>query len=301
MTQTFDKPALSIEQQVEKLIAKGMVVNDRELVTHCLQHISYYRLSAYWFPFENPKPQEGGRFKETVTFENILALYEFDRKLRLLTLDAIERIEVAVRGSWAYQLAMIGGSHGYFSSELYSNPKKHEENCSKLKREAERSKDAFMAHYREKYGEPVHPPVWMASELLSFGQLSQWYASLVSPKTRNDIARPFGLDETIFVSFVHHLAVVRNICAHHGRLWNRSPTIALKLPKTQPELLANALNREQPRKIYNSFAMIQYVLQTVENQTDWASRLINLIDRIPIPLKNSMGFNENWKDRNLWS
>ena len=92
-----------------------MTIGDHALAEHCLQHISYYRLSAYWLPFENPKGQAGPRFRPGTTFEDVMALYDFDRRLRLLVLDAIERIEVAVRGSWAYQLAMLGGAHSAMS------------------------------------------------------------------------------------------------------------------------------------------------------------------------------------------
>ena len=140
----FTKPALSIADQLNKLIELGMAIADRSHAEHCLQHTSYYRLSAYWLSFENPKDQLGPRFRPGTTFENVMALYEFDRKLRLLVLDAIERIEVAVRGSWAYQMAMLGGSHEYLKADHYTDITQFIKNGSNLNREVDRSKDKFI-------------------------------------------------------------------------------------------------------------------------------------------------------------
>src|SRR4051794_23633493 len=96
-----------------------MAVPDTAKALHWLQHVSYYRLSAYWLPFENPKGRGGPRFRPGTHFDTIVALYEFDRHLRLLMLDAIERVEVAIRGSWAYALAHQGGPHAYLNAALY--------------------------------------------------------------------------------------------------------------------------------------------------------------------------------------
>jgi abortive infection bacteriophage resistance protein len=302
MKQPYTKPALSIPKQIDKLIAHGMVVPDRDIAAHVLQHISYYRLSVYWLPFENAKGQAGPRFKPDTQFPTVLALYEFDRKLRLLMLDAVERIEVALRGGWAYEMAMRdSSSHGYLDSALYADRDKFDKNFSKLAKEVERSRDAFMIHYKAKYSGPAMPPVWMASELLSLGQLSQWYAALKEPSVRQAIAKPFGLDEQIFVPFAHHLSIIRNICAHHGRLWNRRFPQALKLPKRQPEQLAAALNREHPKAIYNTLAMVWHVLSIADPKTNWPDRLTELMATLPIAAMADMGFPQNWMQNSLWS
>lgn len=300
MKAPFTKPALSIADQINHLIANGMTVADRSLAEHCLQHISYYRLSAYWLLFESPKGQDGSRFMPKTKFEEVVELYEFDRRLRLLLLDAIERVEVAVRGSWAYELAMLAGAHGYIDVSHYADTGKFYTNYSRLAAEAGRSKDTFMLHYKNKYAGPPMPPVWMASELLSFGQLSQWYASLGDAQLRQQIADPFGLDETIFVSLIHQLVVVRNICAHHGRLWNRSLGVTFKLPKKQPADLATALNRLAPKQIYNTLAMLQFLLSRAEPGNDWALRLKTLMATPQGRREADMGFPNGWSQLKLW-
>lgn len=300
MKPPYAKPALPIADQINRLIAHGMTIADPALAEHCLQHISYYRLSAYWLPFEYPKGQAGPRFIPGTTFENVLELYEFDRKLRLLVLDAIERIEVAVRGSWAYQLAMLGGAFGYVDPAYYADPQKFGRNCSKLDREVSRSKDTFIRHYKTNYSGPARPPVWMAAELLSFGLLSQWYAALKEPKIRQSVADPFDIDERIFVTFVHQLAIVRNICAHHGRLWNRQLDVAYTLPRRQPVELAETVNRNLPKRIYNTVAMLHYLLTRAEPANDWGKRLKALIATLPAGRPAEMGFPADWLDRKLW-
>jgi len=96
----YTKPPLSIEQQIELLKSRGLEIPDHEQAAHYLYHLNYYRLSGYMLPF-----QEGTEhhFQAGTTFEHVLNLYLFDRKLRLLLMDAIERIEVSVRTPWANQ------------------------------------------------------------------------------------------------------------------------------------------------------------------------------------------------------
>ena len=301
MKPLYNKPALPIEDQIDKLIILGMTIADRLLAEHCLQHISYYRLSAYWLPFENPKGHAGPRFQPNTTFENVIALYDFDRRLRLLVLDAIERIEVAVRGSWAYQMALLGGSHEYLKADHYADITKFIKNGGTLGRELDRSKDTFIRHYKAEYSGPKFPPVWMAAELLSFGSLSQWYAALKEPKVRQSISAPFEIDETIFVTFVHQLAIVRNICAHHGRLWNRMLDVAFTLPRTKPADLVPALNRREPKRVYNTFAMLQFLLSKADPTNDWGKRLITLMETLPAGRATEMGFPLNWNDFNIWA
>lgn len=296
----YAKPALTVADQIAKLEANGMIINDHAVAEHCLQHISYYRLSAYWLPFEHPKNQPGPRFQDGTRFQTVLDLYEFDRKVRLLVLDAVERVEVAARGSWAYEMAMLGDGFSYLDQAYYANEAQFEQNCQRLDKEVRRSKDTFIRHYKREYSGPPRPPVWMSSELLSFGLLSQWYAAIKEPGLRQKVADPFDLDEVIFVTFLHQLAIVRNICAHHGRLWNRSLDVSLKLPKKSPPELAAALNRSSPKKIYNTLAMIQHCLDRAELGNNWRDRLKDLIAAIPHGNSTMMGFPADWTEFQLW-
>ena len=107
----FGKPATTYAEQVAKLEQRGMVVGDHQSAEFYLQHLNYYRLGAYWLPFEADHATHA--LKPGTRFEDVLNLYVFDRELRLLVLDAIERVEVSVRSQWAFQMAHFHGAHGH--------------------------------------------------------------------------------------------------------------------------------------------------------------------------------------------
>jgi abortive infection bacteriophage resistance protein len=300
MAQRFTKPSLSIQDQLALLESRGLLVEDRAAAEHCLQHISYYRLRAYGIYFEQDATPSVHGFIAGTSFDQILALYDFDRRLRLLMLDGIERIEIAVRGSWAHHMAMTYGPHGYLRASLYKTRQMYGGNRATLEREVARSHEDFIAHYNSKHGSPKLPPVWMVSEIISLGQLSKWQTALRQRSDIVAIARPFGLDFRVYQSFVHHLSTVRNLCAHHGRLWNRQFTVTLTLPQ-RPANLAVSVDRRHDRNIYNTIVMMLHFMMVIAPHSGWRSKLIDLLLDHPVPDLASMGFPADWRTRPLWT
>ncbi len=293
---------MTFAQQIAHLRMQGMIVPDVNRAEHWLRHVSYYRLSAYWLPFENPKGHAGPRFAPGTNFDTITARYEFDRRLRLLVLDAIERIEVAIRGSWAYALAHNGGPHSYLDASLYSDRRIFHENLARLAREVGTSPETYIDHYRQNYDDPAMPPVWMVAEMMSFGQLSRWFSSLHDRALRNRIAQPTGLPEVVLVPLLRHLSTVRNSCAHHARLWNRGFLIRMKLP-VKPAMLVETLETTAnpgPALLYNSLVLIQYLLHQVDPTSGWQSKLKKLLKTHPTGGLAEMGFPVGWERRPLW-
>ncbi len=299
MPQTFSKPELNISQQIDLLEERGMIFEDAESAKQALTHISYYRLRAYWHYFEQDPDSGEHQFKDGTTLDNVLELYNYDRQLRLLIIDAIERIEVAARGSWAYHIAIVYGAHGYSEPNLYKDVGQFAKNLTQLSEEVERSHDAFITHYNTKYGDPPLPPVWMVAEVMSFGLLSKFISSLSVRSSRQAIARPFGMDERIFKSFMHHLGMVRNICAHHGRLWNRRLTVTVRQP-TQPPTLAGSLNNASERQIYNTLVIIAHCMKIIEPASDWVADVKKLITENPTGDVASMGAPDGWEELPVW-
>lgn len=297
----FAKPSLTLAQKIAHLRARGMAVPDIAKAEHWLRHVSYYRLSAYWLPFENPKGQPGTRFRAGTHFDTVIALYEFDRKLRLLVMDAIERVEVAIRGSWAYCLAHQGGPHGYLNASLYYDRKQFHDNLSRLTREVGYSPETYIEDYRNSYDDPPMPPVWMVAEMMAFGQLSRWYSSLRDRALRNQIAAALSLPEKVLVPLVKHLSTVRNTCAHHGRLWNRGFLIRPGLPIKPPDL---AVTLEPPGPgpalLYNTLVMIVFMLRAADPNSDWRNLLMAHLATHPTADLASMGFPGGWAQRPLW-
>jgi len=295
----FSKPARTIKEQLALLKQRGLYVHDQTQALHYLKYVTYYRLRAYWLPFELRDENTGkSSFKENTSFQNIVDLYVFDRAFRLLVIDAIERIEIAIRGAWAYHMATKYGSHGYSRYTLYKNKDSFLSSCALLIKEVERSKETFINHYKERYDKPLLPPIWMVSEILSFGQLSQWINNLKEPKDRNTVARVFCLDEAVFLSFLHHVSHVRNICAHHGRLWNRHFTFKMKKPK-HPTNLSNSINQDKDKNIYNTLCVIKFLLDIVSPENGWGMRLKSLLDTSQVPTEN-MGFPADWLNLPIW-
>ena len=108
----FTKPPLTLPQQLAKWQTRGLVVSGEAKALHYLRFIGYYRFSAYTLPFQDPAHPDK-HFRPGTTFELVLALYVFDRELRLLVLDAIERVEVAVRACLVNEMCIRHGAHWF--------------------------------------------------------------------------------------------------------------------------------------------------------------------------------------------
>jgi len=291
---------MTLDQQVDLLVRRGMIVKDRPRALHHLQHINYYRLRAYWLPDEIDCVTEGDHtFSPGTKFDDILDLYTFDRKLRLLVMDAIERVEVSLRTGWAHKLAVRYGAHAHEDQSLFRDVDKHNKCLNNLKAELGRSHETFVSHHRERYPDHKLPPIWVSCEVLSFGQLSVWYENLAHGNDRRDIAEPYRVDEQILVSFAHHLTYVRNVCAHHSRLWNREMTITMKLPR-RPATLEASFNPNMPRRSYNTLTMLALMLSTISTGSAWCAQLLKLLEEHPSVDLASMGFRADWRRLSLW-
>lgn len=303
----YSKPALSIDDQLAKLASKGLQVTDSLKAKHCLTCIGYYRLSAYAYPFRLPSNRK--LFKPGTDFEQILRLYEFDRELRLLVNDAVERCEVAIRSQIVNVTALALGPHwfldaknfqpGYRMTNLHgkmeeavgirSNP------ATGKKTYPTKHSETFISHYYTKYGDPDLPPIWMAAEMLSFGVLSRLCSCFVDPKIQQDIATPFGIHPTVFQQWLQSLSYLRNLCAHHSRLWNRVFSVPPKIAKKHKGLISH------PDRFYACAVVLFDLLKSIQGGDGWASRLDNLLAAFPEIDPAAMGFPINWKTEAFWN
>ena len=291
----FEKPPKTFEEQVDLLILRGMRIDDPKRARRYLSHLNYYRLAAYWLPFEQNHPTH--RFKPGIEFDLVLEHYIFDRKLRLLIMDAIERIEVSLRTRWAYHLAHSHDPHALLDQTLFKTRWPHTDNVNALRETIRRSSEVFIRHFN-KYDEAL-PPVWVVCEIMTLGQLSKWYANLKRGRDRNAIARGYGIDEVNFTSFLHHLSIVRNHCAHHARIWNREFTFSWKLPRKKPATLRQNFNLTDTRRIYNTLVMLAYLMDSIGSNS-WKQRLYDLFSKHPDVKDSAMGFLPDWLDRPVW-
>lgn len=150
----YNKRPFSLAEQVEKLESKGLLFDNRREAETFLQDVSYYRLRAYTYPFQdNSEDGEHVFVREDITFDDIKALYEFDHDLRAIVFTAIARIEVSIRARITQIYSeSTGDSHWFLDESLYR--------CNfpylvdDIENEVDRSNEEFIKHYYNKYGEP---------------------------------------------------------------------------------------------------------------------------------------------------
>lgn len=244
----YNKPALTFDEQHDLLAGRGLCMPDRLRTMRWLKHISYYRLSAYFLPFKT-----GEQFAAGASFDQVAGLYIFDRKLRLVLLDAMaERI----------------------------------------------SRETFVGHFRARYRDEPHLPLWMASELMSFGRLSRMFKAC-HPDIKKVFARRLDVaDVTIVSSWLHTLNYVRNVCAHHSRLWNRELAVKPILPRRSPAWPYPLVGAD---RLYCVLVIIRHALLRAWPQCRWRERLFELIDRHPEVDLSAMQFPENWRNLPPWT
>lgn len=298
---SFRKPALSIDQQIDLLERRGMRIADRDRARHYLTHINYYRLRAYWLPFEClPADGDEHAFVPGTDFDTVLAIYVFDRELRLLLLDAIERTEISLRTTFAQHLASRYGAFAHDDDRLFARAEDWRNSRQELSKEYQRSRETFAEHYRSTYPELATPPIWVACELMTLGHLSRWLKNLALPEDRQIIGNHYGVDEKVLVSFAHHLTVVRNHCAHHGRVWNRRFALRFTPPAKKPLRIAGVFNTHATQHIYNTLTMLVYLLDLMSPAHSWRKQIHALLDAHPEIDPMQMGFPAGWREYDLW-
>lgn len=296
----YNKPALDIARQIAQLESRGLIIKDKALAVHYLTNISYYRLEGYWWPLQNDKVNH--IFKPGSDFETVINIYDFDRELRLIVLNMVERIEISLRTRLIYALSLSHGPWWFEDSTLFKNPAYWLDHIKDLKKDLNRSNEVFIKeHYRKYHTDLRCPPAWKSLEVVSFGLLSKLYANLKPQVLEKDqLARDLGTaNHTYLHSWLQMIAVIRNVSAHHGRLWNRHipvrPRLLTKPPRPWITLIPPSHNT-----IYIALCCMQYLLQTISPNNQFADRIESLLNKYPNIDISAMGFTTGWKNEPLW-
>ncbi len=309
------KPYTSIPFQVQRLQSLGMTIGDVARAERCLSRIGYYRLGTYWHPFREldtpgPTPIATDRFLPGTTFEEVVDFYVFDKELRLLVSDGLERIEIALRAQISELLGArdrlahrnpqeLDGSFSIQPSRRETSKTRHADWLENQDKNFDRSKEDFVKNYKKKNG-LTPPPIWVAKEVWDWGLLSHFYSGM---KTRDQktIARLYGkISAPQMESWIRQLNDIRDYCAHHSRLWNRGivnqpkpPDLGLYPAFDNVRNDANALGR-----LYAALLVMSLMIRVLHPQSQWADRLIQLLRRAPKHQHISYqaaGFPENWQ------
>lgn len=164
-------------------------------------------------------------------------------------------------------------------------------------KELGRSNEVFIKHLLDRYTEIV-PPIWATCETMTIGALSKWYENTGPKHIKTRIAAAYGLNQDVLESWCKHLTYVRNICAHHSRLWNREFTITPAIPRTKPTALVGQIELGT-RGVYNTLVILLYLMDAVAPDHTWRARLKALL-RTCVLEHSHMGFPKDWESRPLW-
>lgn len=291
----YSKPYLSFEQQADQLTARGLG-GCRTTLLDSLSTIGYYRLSGYWYIFH-----DNDVFHSDATIEKVMRIYDFDRQFRLVILNALEHIEIYFRTQLAHCLAEKYGPFGYLKNDGLPRLKQNTFNhfIQRCHDSFERSREPFVLHFQNKYSngdKKQLPPVWMMVNVMDFGQVVTLYKG-APVEVRQFLAAQFGITARVLESWLLSLNTVRNICAHHGRLWNR--TIGTK-PSIPNQNVWHIPYDVKPDKMFAILIILQYLLNVISHTSEWRKRLDALMDKYPDIERKSMGFTEGWEQCALW-
>ncbi|MFZ3192396.1 MAG: Abi family protein, partial [Moraxellaceae bacterium] len=243
-------------------------------------------------------------------FEHVAQLYVFDKKLRLLVLDALERIEISIRSQIAYQLGQQDPL-AYLRSDMFhhrftdfgvrKSVSDHHEWLTKQASLLGRSKEDFIEHHRHKNMLPV--PIWVACEVWDFGTTATLYKGL-KEVDQDAISIRYGLQNgRIFATWLSLLKDLRNICAHHGRLWNRSFSAPELLPSHVLGWVKHFEQKPETKtRIFLALCICTHLLAYLSPKSRWSIRLIDLINNEMPDLSHfglgvyNMGMSPNWQD-----
>lgn len=289
----FDKTPETNQDLLDKLISRGLIVPDRERALRYLGFIGYYRLGGYRIPFELPGSDH--IMVPGIEFDDILDLYIFDRKLRLLTLDAVERIEIAIRATIFDCFSLERGALWYTDYNNFKCPKYFSQFLNDISRRVEENKSKQpYKHFFEDYDGMMFLPSWVISDLVTFGSLSKVYKSISDTSIKKKISKSFDLPENVMETWMHCISYIRNICAHHSMLWNKQLTI------TSPKLARLKGVIDQSPRFYTAAVIMQDLLSTITRNSTWSERLYSLLlEDCPID-HYAMGFPPRWWKNPFW-
>lgn len=283
------KPYKSFQEQLEILKARGLIIDDESKALGYLQTLGYYRFSGYFYPFrviENGKRLD--TFLPDTHFQTVKDLYMFDKKLRQLALDALERIEVAMRVQIVYQLAKRSQT-AYLDANNFDKEFDHADWLYRFnKKLKDHKKNDFVKHNLEVYGVL---PMWVACEIWDFGAMSKMYEGIQSTD-KEKIASYFNFAgakqlESLLKSF----NFIRNISAHYSRLWNRIMVQKFSLKGDEFESDTN-WQKFSVNRTFIYFCLMKRMLDILCPNSQWGNRFLEALEEFPACSNNAISLKD---------
>jgi abortive infection bacteriophage resistance protein len=299
----YEKRPTTIVEQIALLKNRGLEIESEEDTAHFLSHISFYRLGEYWHSMQSDLKNH--IFKPESKFKDVMALYCFDRELRILLFDVIEKLEISLRAKLIYHLSHEFDPWWFQNFNLFGDSLALAKTLSGLEEEISRNrKETILKNHFKNYKEDGRfPPAWKTLEQTSFGTLSKLYGNLKNTINSKDIiAQEYGaVNHTYLPSWLQSIAQIRNYCAHHSRLWNRNLPTTVKLLTKPPLPWIEAIPKENEfQKIYVHLCLMKYLLNIVAPGNHFTTYLQELFHKYQNVDPAALGMKEGWKEEPLW-
>ena len=315
------KPFKSVDDQIAILQDRGMEICDDEFARRALREIGYYRLSGYSYPYRAVQAETGllsDNFIEGTMIEKVVKLYRFDQELRAVTGLQLAKIEIVLRLMISHELGRVDpyihlsphklGKKAWYKVNVRPT-EQYSEWLDKYSLSVVRSNEDSVIHYKKKYDAIL--PVWVAVHVLDWGGLRLLYG-FARDEQRKAIAQQLNISESQLSSWLHCLNEVRNVCAHHGRLYSRTFPKSPMLTGEDHELgflrrfvlddAKEGNRKEKKGKCFAQFTIIQYLLSkmNLEGINDLPHLLHKFPEVSPVSVKD-LGVPENWEELPLWN
>ena len=304
----IEKRFKNLDEQVEILKHKGMIIHDERYAKEVLLRENYFFLNGYRHLFIESR--EKRNFKEGVTFEEMYSLFLFDRSFRNILFKYLLVIENNLKSIFSYQLSKKYGyrERDYLKEKNFTSAPEKQAQLNDLLKKMKRqirvngAQHTATLHYASNYG---YIPLWILVKVLSFGIVSEMY-SILKPDDQKDIANVYEIDADTFTVYLPILANYRNLCAHEDILYENKTQKAiddtvyhqlLKIPKVNDEyiygkndlfaliiIMKQLLQKEE-------FKCMIVELENVVNTLNYNLKTIS-IDKV----FKKMGFPNNWTD-----
>ena len=289
-----DKNFTTIEQQLAILKSRGLSIPDEEKACVFLIRNNYYRVSGYSLTLRSHDV-----FFPSTTFQNIIDIYEFDHEMRHILLNYINKIEVTVKSIYSYEFTKIHGPIGYRTSAHFSNLKEYSRIINKAEEQKERRHphEAFLKHFIDDLNQEV--PLWAYIELLTISDISCLYA-ISEPNIKTSVANAMGLTlkngPELLGKFMHSMTIIRNLCAHGSRLFNRLFEQKPSLNKRELSLLRTLPDGTKDNSHLFGFILITKRLLKPDEFLSMKNEIINLKKTYSFVDLKHYGFCDNWEN-----
>lgn len=300
---SYNKRPLTLPEQVAHLQTKGLVIGDPIHAQAVLARVGLYRFKGYLLPYKS-----SGGYGSSVTFSDIEALMDLDEALRVHIFRAMPLVEVGIRQAINQYMVERAGVRWYARAELFSAPTAyfdHAQFLAKALSEFHGMPDLFVGHYREKYNPSEPPPAWMIAETMTLGSWSKLFEALADRQYRNDVADTLGLSGKTLTSWLHALTVIRNICAHHSRLYDR---VLSNMGVAEDRRLKKRLSDHsfdprdaQALRLAPRLYALHRLTRALDPQSSWTADLKTLLASVSPDVLARIGLRPGWETQPEWA